>query len=73
MFKATVNISPSQNCILVTIGITVVAQEIANLSSEGTKELVKKGFIRLIAKFSRKGMEIMEKERKYSDSDQNVL
>lgn len=42
MFKATVNISPSQNCILVTIGITVVAEEIANLSSEGTKELVKK-------------------------------
>jgi hypothetical protein len=73
MFKATVNISPSQNCILVTIGITVVAVEVANLSSEGTKELVKKGFRRLIAKFKRKGMEIMEKERKYSDSDQNVL
>ena len=58
MFKATVNISPSQNCILVTIGITVVAEEIANLSSEGTKELVKKGFRRLSAKFKRKGMEI---------------
>jgi hypothetical protein len=73
MFKATVNISPSQNCVLVTIRITVVGEEIANLSSEGIKELVKKGFRRLIAKFKRKGMEIMEKERKYSDSDQNVL
>jgi hypothetical protein len=67
IFKANVNISPSQNGILVTIGITIVAEVITNLSAEGTKELVKKGLRRLIVKFKRKGMEIMEKQRKYGD------
>lgn len=68
IFKATLNTSPSQNCIIVNIGITVVTDMITNnLAEEGTKELVKKGIKRLITKFKRKGMEIMEKERKYSD------
>ena len=67
IFKANVNISPSQNGILVTIGITIVAEVITNLYAEGTKELVKKGLRRLIVKFKRKGMEIMEKQRKYGD------
>ena len=67
IFKANVNTSPSQNGILVTIGITIVAEVITNLSAEGTKELVKKGLRRLIVKFKRKGMEIMEKQRKYGD------
>ena len=40
---------------------------ITNLAEEETKELVKKGIKRLITKFKRKGMEIMEKERKCSD------
>ena len=65
IFKATVNMSPSENCIKVNIGITVVGYVIADLASEGTKELVKKGFSRLIAKFKRNGMEVMEKEKKY--------
>jgi hypothetical protein len=65
IFKATVNMSPSENCIKVNIGITVVGYVIADLASEGTKELVKKGFSRLIAKFKRKEMEFMEKEKKY--------
>ncbi|MGE5635124.1 MAG: hypothetical protein ACM3VV_07810 [Deltaproteobacteria bacterium] len=67
IFKATVNISPSQNCIVVNIGITVVTDMITDLAAEQTKKLIKKGFIRLIAKFKRKRMEIMEKERKYGD------
>jgi hypothetical protein len=67
IFKATLNTSPSQNCVIVNIGITVVTGMITNLAEEGTKELVKKGIKRLITKFKRKGMEIMEKERKYSD------
>ena len=65
IFKATVNMSPSENCIKVNIGITVVGYVIADSASEGTKELVKKGFSRLIAKFKRKEMEVMEKEKKY--------
>jgi hypothetical protein len=65
IFKATVNMSPSENCIKVNIGITVVGYVIADLASKGTKELVKKGFSRLIAKFKRNGMEVMEKEKKY--------
>lgn len=65
IFKATVNMSPSENCIKVNIGLTVVGYVIADLASEGTKELVKKGFSRLIAKFKRKEMEVMEKEKKY--------
>ena len=67
IFKATVNTSPSENCIEVNIGITVATREIANLADEGTNKLVKKGFSRLIAKFKRKGKEVMEKERKYGD------
>jgi hypothetical protein len=65
IFKAIVNMSPSENCIKINIGITVVGYVISDLASEGTKELVKKGFSRLIAKFKRKGMEVMEKEKKY--------
>ena len=67
IFKATFNISPSENCIEVNIGITVATREIANLAEEGRNKLVKKGFSRLIAKFKRKGKEVMEKERKYGD------
>lgn len=65
IFKANVNTSPSANCIKVNIGITIVAGVITDLAAGGTKELVKRGFIRLIAKFKRKGMEVMEKEKKY--------
>ncbi|HET9805434.1 MAG TPA: hypothetical protein VFP49_00850 [Nitrososphaeraceae archaeon] len=69
IFKAIINASSSKDGILVSIGITAVAEVITNSDGEGTKDLVKKGFGRLIAKFKRKGLEIMEKERKFTDSD----
>lgn len=69
IFKAIINASSSKDGILVSIGITAVAEVITNSTGEGTKDLVKKGFGRLIAKFKRKGLEIMEKERKFTDSD----
>lgn len=65
IFKASVNTSPSENCIKVNIGITIDSGVITELAAEGIKELVKRGFIRLIAKFKRKGMEVMEKEKKF--------
>ena len=69
IFKAIINASSSKDGILVSIGITAVAEVITNSTGEGTKDLVKKGFGRLIAKFKRKGLEIMEKERKFTDND----
>lgn len=69
IFKAIINASSSKDGILVSIGITAVAEVITNSAGEGTKDLVKKGFGRLIAKFKRKGLEIMEKERKFTDND----
>ena len=49
------------------MGITVATEEITNLAAKGTKKLVKKRFSKLNAKFKRKAMEVMEKEKKYSD------
>jgi len=67
IFQAIIKTSSSKDGILVNIGITVAAEVIINSAGEGTKDLVKKGFGRLIAKFKRKGLEIMENERKYGD------
>jgi hypothetical protein len=67
IFQAIIKTSSSKDGILVNIGITVAAEVITNSAGEGTKDLVKKGFGRLIAKFKRKGLEIMENERKYCD------
>lgn len=69
IFKAIINTTSSNDGILVNIGISAVEEVISNSDSEGTKNLVKKGFGRLIAKFKRKGLEIMEKERKFTNSD----
>ena len=67
IFQAIIKTSSSQDGILVNIGITAAAEVITNSAGEGTKDLVKKGFGRLIAKFKRKGKEIIENERKYGD------
>jgi hypothetical protein len=67
IFQAIIKTSSSQDGILVNIGITVAAEVITNAAGEGTKDLVKKGFGRLIAKFKRKGKEIIENERKYGN------
>jgi len=67
IFQAIIKTSSSEDGILVNIGITVAAEVITNSAGEGTKDLIKKGFGRLIAKFKRKGLEIMENERKYGD------
>lgn len=67
IFQAIIKTSSSKDGILVNIGITVAAEVITNSAGEGTKDLVKKGFGRLIAKFKRKGLEIIENERKYGD------
>ena len=67
IFKAIIKTSSSQDGILVNIEITAAAEVITNSAGEGTKDLVKKGFGRLIAKFKRKGKEIIEKERKYGN------
>ena len=67
IFKAIIKTSSSQDGILVNIGITAAAEVITNSAGEETKDLVKKGFGRLIAKFKRKGKEIIENERKYGN------
>ena len=67
IFQAIIKTSSSQDGILVNIGITAAAEVITNSAGEGTKDLVKKGFGRLIAKFKRKGKEIIENERKYGN------
>jgi hypothetical protein len=67
IFQAIIKTSSSQDGILVNIGITAAAEVITNSAGEGTKDLVKKGFERIIAKFKRNGKEIMENERKYCD------
>jgi len=51
------------------IGITAAAEVITNSAIEGTKDLVKKGFERIIAKFKRNGKEIIENERKYGNKN----
>jgi hypothetical protein len=61
IFKAIINTSSSQDGILVNIGITAAAEVITNSAGEETKDLVKKGFRRLIAKCKRKGLEMMKK------------
>ena len=67
IFQAIIKTSSSQDGILVNIGITAAAEVITNSAGEGTKDLVKIGFGRLIAKFKRKGKEIIENERKYGN------
>lgn len=67
IFQAIIKTSSSQDGILVNIGITAAAEVITNSAGEGTKDLVKKGFGRLIAKFKRTGKEIIENERKYGN------
>jgi len=67
IFQAIIKTSSSQDGVLVNIGITAAAEVITNSAGEGTKDLVKIGFGRLIAKFKRKGKEIIENERKYGN------
>ena len=67
IFQAIIKTSSSPDGILVNIGITAAAEVITNSAGEGTKDLVKKGFRRIIAKFKRNGKEIIENERKYGN------
>jgi len=69
IFQAIIKTSSSQDGILVNIGITAAAEVITNSAIEGTKDLVKKGFERIIAKFKRNGKEIIENERKYGNKN----
>lgn len=67
IFKATIRTHPSQNSLLMDIGIAVNRELLSNLDKDGPKGLVQTGIKRIITKFKRKGIEILETERKYSD------
>ena len=67
IFKATIRIHPSQNSLVMDIGIAVNRELLSNLDKDGPKGLVQTGIKRIITKFKRKGIEILETERKYSD------
>lgn len=67
IFKANIQTSPSQNSILINIGITINSELISNLDTNGPKGLVQTGIKRIITKFKRKGIEILEAERKYDN------
>jgi hypothetical protein len=67
IFKATIRIHPSQNSLVMDIGIAVNRELLSDLDKDGPKGLVQTGIKRIITKFKRKGIEILETERKYSD------
>ena len=67
IFKANIQTSPSQNSILINIGITINSELISNLDTDGPKGLVQTGIKRIITKFKRKGIDILEAERKYDN------
>lgn len=67
IFKATISTHSSQNSLLMDIGIAVNRELLSNLDKDGPKGLVQTGIKRIITKFKRKGIEILETERKYSD------
>ena len=67
IFKANIQTFPSQNSIFINIGITINSELISNLDTNGTKGLVQTGIKRIITKFKRKGIEILEAERKYDN------
>lgn len=67
IFKATIRTHSSQNSLLMDIGIAVNRELLSNLDKDGPKGLVQTGIKRIITKFKRKGIEILETERKYSD------
>ena len=67
IFKATIRTHSSQNSLLMDIGIAVDRELLSNLDKDGPKGLVQTGIKRIITKFKRKGIEILETERKYSD------
>jgi hypothetical protein len=67
IFKATINLYPSQNCILMNIELALNRELLPNLDTDGPKALVQIGIKRIITKLKRKGIEILEDERKYGD------
>lgn len=67
IFKATIRTHSSQNSLLMDIGIAVNRELLSNLDKDGPKGLVQTGIKRIITKFKRKGIEILETERKYGD------